>query len=517
MVTVQWCGPEGMHTICRDELPRVTEASNATSQPVCIPVSSDGNSAKKAALPSAPLCTIQQSFRNQGPTFTYNTNEKQQHPNQMAALSESLLLGDLLDEDPLHAIHAIESMLFDSDSGYDSNSPRDYPSQSTSSKATPPDDETEFVIDFSDWLNDEAVEQSTAPTTHSTSAGLKRKRTECTESDGCSPAHRRQRSDSPAPVAAAPRPAPTAAFTLAHEGTAACFSCHIEQGTGERQASSSRRYDAWLRSMNRLTFFNGELELGPQGTELAHRISAAFASLDPSVAVSLSCSLLYADTQEVVPLRTEGGCEEKITMIKRCGNTREGYTDFTSNTVHLSNNGVTATAATLPTYEYLDVTSQGSKLKFSFKFSTNVTSRRHGMRNRGRQFCWRIAMHVYGLSEQPVTFTTLSHHFTYVSRPVARQATTTEQLSLLEAITDGRPGDLVTCLAPNVHHPHILAELGHGNSVVATLQRAVPSKQAFICRLPPANLCPRGQECWIRLVSSRHSCEPSDQLPITLN
>lgn len=305
--------------------------------------------------------------------------------------------------------------------------------------------------------------------------------------------------------------------------TAPSMTCSIVQGTGDRHDNECSRYNAWLRSMSRLTYFNVDLELASHGgVHMARKITSAVTSDASSIGVSIAVCLLYADTMEPVVLKSEGQCCEKITVITKNGNTKEGFRDFYHNNISFHNGSSskcplsTEEYSPLSTQEYFIVKPRESVARFNVKFSTNVTSRRHGARNNGRQFLWQCTLQMTGISDQPVTATTLSHQFRYISRPKISEKTIMERttLQLQETISDNRPGDIITCLGDNLHNNQIVAELGNDHVVIAKLERARPSKEAFIGRLP-SNILPG--EYWIRIASTDSSSVlPSQKVPIQI-
>jgi len=422
---------------------------------------------------------------------------------------------------------------FDSDSGYDTqDSPRDELTQPNKTCAP-----QEIVIDLADFLSEEFTDLHNGPEPQA-HTGLKRKRdipsTPCDQGDWrpCNrprlePACIAETTDKTMTMHEARCHNSTDLSTTSHQPSLprqdeVKFACNIEQGTGERQAAANKcNYNAWLRSMNRLTYFNTDLHLGEHNCQLAQQISSALSSPQSDTPISVCCRLLYADSREPVSLKTDGASPEKITMIRSKGNTQKGFVDFSDNDILVTSHPSIPTASpALATHEFFKVKSHGGVVNFNFKFSTNVTSRRHGMRNKGREFCWQISLQVHGLAgvrfEEPLTFTTTSHNFMYVSRPITAGNATTEKMSLVELVSDGRPGDVITCLGENVHQPNIVAELGQGETVVAKLHREQPSKRAFICRLPQ-HLPNNHQKYWIRLACSEHNFEPSEQLQFSAN
>lgn len=303
------------------------------------------------------------------------------------------------------------------------------------------------------------------------------------------------------------------------------LSCDVTQGYTDRQTANQGGHDAWLRSMNRLTYMKGVLSLNNH-THMAQQIARALASVDDSnpVRASLHMRLLYADNSEPVELKRDGSCRERITVISRQGNTKTGFVECDHNSIHFANSWH---GPALPVHEYLEVKfTQAQELQFQLKFSTNVTSRRHGMRNNGRQFSWDLVLQLDGITEQPLILQTRSHSFGYISRPNSQSCnqpicetqstsearSTSFKLSLVEVASDNRPGDIVTCLGENLHHDHICAQLGQNNNVVADLARIRPSERAFITRLPyvaPGNY-------WLRMCSPQEQFEASEQFVVQI-
>lgn len=275
--------------------------------------------------------------------------------------------------------------------------------------------------------------------------------------------------------------------------TSGSLQCLITQGTVERQHVAT---EAWLRSMNRLSYCNLDLELG-QYAHLAEDIAEALVAADNNrIGVVITPRLLYADTSEPVPLKSEGSTQENVAMISRKGTAKYGSRIFHHQEgLQLVNTAAVPDTATLPTSDFLEVRPRDGALHLNYKFSSNVTSRRHGMRGKGRRFCWEVAVTLHGIQADPIEYRARSHEFEYVSRPqpqsvlLAKQPTAVQLsalpvVSVVDVVSDFRPGDVFTCVGDELHHDHLVAQLGHGDTVLATLFQVRPSKVAFIGRLP---------------------------------
>lgn len=306
--------------------------------------------------------------------------------------------------------------------------------------------------------------------------------------------------------------------------------CEVVQGEKDRQASPE---SAWLRSMKRLTYFNGCLDL--HDPDIAQRVALAIVNpnVEGSPELSVSCYLLYADSLQPVELKKEAATTEVLSVISKKGTTKDGATELSENRIDFSSHA--RRDGVFPTQPYLEVKRNGSALDFSFKFSTNVTSRRHGARNAGRQFKWQmvLSLHLPGLWE-PITLTAHSHSFAYISRPAGQEppkaaagvavtgpskATIVhkEELLLLDVISDARPGDLLLCVGRHLHHNHVAAVIGQGDTVVAELCRLPLGGQAsndsvstFVTRVPGV---PAG-EYWVGLQTAQPGFEASTRLPL---
>lgn len=303
------------------------------------------------------------------------------------------------------------------------------------------------------------------------------------------------------------------------------LSCEVVQGEKDRQAAPD---NAWLRSMNRLTYFNSCLELHDKA--LAQQIARALVNpsednLSSDQEVALSCCLLYADNMQPVGLRTEGATKEVLSVITKKGTTKDGATELHSNSIDLSSQGrggfrnASASGASdvASTQNYLEVKCNGSTLEFSLKFSTNITSRRHGARNAGRQFRWQITLQVPGLS----LLTAHSHSFLYISRPAAAEQPTKAPLSqsaallLLEVVSDGRPGDLLMCVGRHLQRDDVAAVIGQGTQVLGELARLPVGQRAnsesfstFVTRVPNV---PEGTY-WVEMQARDPSVEASTRI-----
>lgn len=275
--------------------------------------------------------------------------------------------------------------------------------------------------------------------------------------------------------------------------TSGSLQCHITQGTVERQHIAT---EAWLRSMNRLSYCNLDLELG-QYTHLAEDIAEALVAADNHrIGVAITPRLLYADTSEPVPLKSEGSTQENVALISRKGTAKYGSQIFHHQEgIHLVNTRAAPDMATLPTSDFLEVCPRDGALHLSYKFSSNVTSRRHGMRGKGRRFCWEMVVTLRGIQAEPIEYRARSHEFEYVSRPqpqsvlLAKQSTevqlsTLPVVSVVDVVSDFRLGDVFTCVGEELHHDNVVAQLGFGDTVLATVFRERPSKVAFIGRFP---------------------------------
>lgn len=285
----------------------------------------------------------------------------------------------------------------------------------------------------------------------------------------------------------------------------------ITQGVTERA-------DQWLRSMDRLTFFNIDLDLGCY-EHFAPHVANALAGCPTmgGVEVAMSCHLMYADTYEVVPFKHEASRREHVSLISTKGNTKEGVSVLESNGVHLS----TASGHdSFQTSEYLSVKLHDALVQSAFKFSTNITSRRHGKRNNGRQFFWKISITVMGLTEEPISMGAQSHTFGYISRPapastsggragcegpvVSQAGCEGPVLSLIDVASDNRPGDMITIVGVNLQDDSVSAVIGSGDATLAELPRLRQSKHAFISRLPSV-MAPGSY--WIQLSNNISSTE----------
>lgn len=288
--------------------------------------------------------------------------------------------------------------------------------------------------------------------------------------------------------------------------TSGSLQCHITQGTVERQHVAT---DAWLRSMNRLSYCNLDLELG-QYAHLAEDIAEALVAADNHrIGVAITPRLLYADTSEPVPLKNEGSTQENVALISRKGTAKYGSRIFHHQEgIHFINTCTAPDTATLPTSDFLEVCPRDGSLHLNYKFSSNVTSRRHGMRGKGRRFCWEVAVTLQGIQAEPMVYRARSHEFEYVSRPqpqsvlLAKQSTAVQLsalpvMSVVDVVSDFRAGDVFTCVGEELHHNHVVVQLGHGDTVLATLFRERPSKVAFIGRFP-RNVVPG--TFWLQMV-----------------
>lgn len=91
-------------------------------------------------------------------------------------------------------------------------------------------------------------------------------------------------------------------------------------------------------------------------------------------------------------------------------------------------------------------------------------------------------------------------------------------LLLQDAVSDNRPGDLLTCVGRHLQHDHVTAVLGCGEDQVVELPRlprrahtgAADSVSTFVTRVPsvPAGLY------WLGLRSSQPGFEASTRLPL---
>lgn len=305
--------------------------------------------------------------------------------------------------------------------------------------------------------------------------------------------------------------------------------CEITQGVTDRREARGNTKDAWLRANDRTTWFNTTFALGEQSTLVHHDLFKALTGANENnectaVGAIFTCQLVYADTQAPIPMLQEGRCKEKVTVIQREGTTKSGFTvrDSTLAFATASARAASPNMELLSAEDYFEVHSlHGSTtdLAFSFKFSTNVTSRRHGRRNAGRAFLWQIQMQLLGACA-PHNFSAQSHKFLLISRPVIPETAQSKTVaapapavavgkssvpSLDEVVSDGRPGDIVTCVGDHLNGQGIYAELlqsTQGPNSTATLchlahlTRAKESKRVFISRLPSD--LPQGMY-WIRM------------------
>lgn len=210
---------------------------------------------------------------------------------------------------------------------------------------------------------------------------------------------------------------------------------------------------------------------------------------------------MYADTKLPVAFKTENRCQEKVTIIKRTGTVKKGFIECTDNTVSFATSLCRQSdpaRSVLHSEEYVELkkqptathpTATNASLDFTFKFSTNVTSRRHGHRGHARGFFWKINLQLLG-PNGPVSpmLSTTSHEFSLISRP---HLPANRLPVLQECWSDGKPGDLVTCIGSNLQGKCVIGELGceaWGHRTVV-LQQVRASKQAFVTRLP-ATLSP---------------------------
>jgi len=302
--------------------------------------------------------------------------------------------------------------------------------------------------------------------------------------------------------------------------TSGSLRCHITQGTVERQHVAT---DAWLRSMNRLSYCNLDLELG-QYAHLAEDIAEALVAADNHrIGVTITPRLLYADTSEVVSLKNEGSTQENVALISRKGTAKYGSRIFDHQEgVHLVNTRAVPDTASLPTNDFLEVCPRDGALHLNYKFSSNVTSRRHGMRGKGRRFCWEIVVTLHGIQTNPIEYTARSHEFEYVSRPQPQSVLLAKHsidsalpvLSVVDVVSDFRAGDLFTCVGEEMHHDQLVAQLGYGDAVLGTMLRERHSKVAFIGRLP-RDVVPGTY--WLRMLPGAAGvCQASARWPVDI-
>jgi len=219
-----------------------------------------------------------------------------------------------------------------------------------------------------------------------------------------------------------------------------------------------------------------------------------------------------------------------VSVITRRGTSKDNSTELISNTVHLATHINASVEGAVPTQTYLEVKHHSTAVDFTLKFSTNVTSRRHGARSAGRHFRWQLSLHL-GLPglQDPLSLTALSHSFAYISRPSAQadpppslDTTPKVGLLLLDVVSDSRPGDLLTCVGRHLQHDHITAVLGQGDGAVATLPRVPQALKAgnadcnvstFVTRVPAV----AAGLYWVCLQSSEVGFDASTRLPLLVH
>jgi len=231
--------------------------------------------------------------------------------------------------------------------------------------------------------------------------------------------------------------------------------------------------------------------------------------------------LMYDDTSHPVQFKKQGN-RQHVTLILPSGSVKSGLEIEQNGYTFSSNAGNskkelqigTEKMMGLPgdiycTDEFIEVKKnepndlEGS-ITFSFKFSTNVTSRQHG---EGREFCWNAELELQNWL--PETLSARSDSFILLPRPPAKPPS--RVLKLDEVVTDQCPGDLIVCIGELLSDTHVHAELGQAEQHLARLDQLKPSNSVYICRLP-VHLAPGTY--WIRMCSSATDWAPSKKIDI---
>lgn len=286
--------------------------------------------------------------------------------------------------------------------------------------------------------------------------------------------------------------------------------CDITQGVIDRQeARGTASSDAWLRANDRTTWFNIVIACDGSHTSYLKALQEALCgSPEAAAAASFHCELMYADTKSPVHFMKEAQCQEKVTLIRKQGNTKHGCIEHCNGVQFASGQSISTTPA-LPAQDFFDIKpSGGAEIAFHFKFSTNVTSRRHGKRGSARMFYWRISCSLHCAGSNPVQLTAESHRFAYLSRPSVPPSLQGKPLVLHEVVSDARPGDIVTCVGENLSGKDVYAELRQGERMVQVLARTRTSKRVFVTRLPQG--IPAGP---YTLVLRSTACNSGDAAP----